>query len=128
MIKGILHPADAQRALDAGADGIIVSNHGGRQLDSAPSALDVFPAIRAKLGQRVALMLDGGVRRGANVLKARALGADFVWLGRATLYGVAAGGLAGAERAIAILRDEIDTTMAQMGIARMVDVNADCIW
>lgn len=128
VIKGILHPADAQRALDAGADGIIVSNHGGRQLDSAPSALDVFPAIRAKLGQRVALMLDGGVRRGANVLKARALGADFVWLGRATLYGVAAGGLAGAERAIAILRDEIDTTMAQMGIARMVDVNADCIW
>lgn len=128
VIKGILHPADAQRALDAGADGIIVSNHGGRQLDSAPTALDVFPAIRAKLGQRLALMLDGGVRRGADVVKARALGADFVWLGRATLYGVAAGGQAGAARAVAILRNEIDTTMAQMGVARMADVNADCLW
>jgi len=127
VIKGILHPADAQRALDAGVDGIIVSNHGGRQLDSAPTALDVFPAIRAKLGQRVALMLDGGVRRGADIVKARALGADFVWVGRATLYGVAAGGLPGAQRAIAILRDEIDMTMAQMGITRMADVNADCL-
>ncbi len=128
VIKGILHPADAQRALTAGADGIIVSNHGGRQLDSTPTALDVFPAIRAAVGQRLALMLDGGVRRGADVVKAKALGADFVWLGRATLYGVAAGGLAGAERAIAILREEIAATLAQTGVARMADVDAKLLW
>ncbi len=128
VIKGILHPADAQRALAAGADGIIVSNHGGRQLDSAPTALDVFPAIRATVGDQLALMLDGGVRRGADVVKARALSADFVWLGRATLYGVAAGGLAGAERAVAILRDEIAATLAQTGVARMADVDATLLW
>lgn len=127
VIKGLLHPADAQRAQDAGVDGIIVSNHGARQLDSAPTALDVFPAIRAQIGRRIPLMLDGGVRRGADIVKAKALGADFVFVGRATMYGVAAGGLEGAQRAIAILRDEIDLTMAQIGAVQMADVNADSI-
>ena len=128
VIKGLLHPADAQRALDAGADGIIVSNHGGRQLDSAPTSVDVFPAIRAQIGRRLSLMLDGGVRRGADIVKAKALGADFVFVGRAPMYGVASGGLAGAQRAIAILCDEIDMTMAQIGAAQMADVNADRVW
>lgn len=128
VIKGILHPADALRALESGADGIVVSNHGGRQLDSAPSSLAVFPAIRAAVGERLALMLDGGVRRGSDIVKAKALGADFVWVGRAPLYGVAAGGLAGAQRAIDILQEEIDLTMAQIGVAHVADLGADSLY
>lgn len=128
VIKGIMHPDDAQRALDAGVDGIVVSNHGGRQLDCAPAPVDVFPAIRAAVGGRLALMLDSGVRRGADVIKAKALGADFVFVGRATLYGVAAGAQAGAQRAIDILREEIDLIMAQIGAAHMDDVGAHFLW
>ena len=115
VIKGIMNPDDARRAADAGVDGIVVSNHGGRQLDRAPSALEAFPAIREAIGDRIVLMLDGGVQRGADIVVALALGARFVFVGRATLFGVAVAGAAGARRAIAILRDEIDITLGQIG-------------
>ncbi len=125
VIKGILHPDDAVRAAQAGVDGIWVSNHGGRQLDQAPAPLDVFPFIRTAVGDRVTLMLDSGVRRGADVLIALCLGARFVFVGRATLYGAAAGGRRGARKAIDILRDEIDRVMAQIGCPNLEQLNSN---
>ena len=115
ILKGVLHADDALRAAEAGADGLIVSNHGARQLDRAPSPLDMLPALDAAVGDRMALMLDGGVRRGADILIALASGAKFVFLGRPTLYGAVAGGEAGAAKAVDILRDEIEKVMAQIG-------------
>ena len=122
VVKGILHPDDARLAARAGADGVIVSNHGGRQLDSAPSPIEAFPAIRDAVRDQLVLMLDGGVRRGADVLKALALGARFVFVGRAVMYGVAAGGLAGVKKAIDIVREEIDLVMAQIGCRGIADL------
>src|SRR5690606_28455140 len=113
---------DAVRAADLGVDGIVVSNHGARQLDRAPSALDVLPAIAAAVGDRLTLMLDGGVRRGADVVIALCMGAKFVFLGRPTLYGAAAGGMAAVKLAVTILRDEIDITQAQIGAPRLADL------
>ncbi len=115
VLKGILHPDDAVRAAECGVDGIIVSNHGGRRMDRTPAALDAFPAINEAVGGRMTLMLDSGIRRGADILTALALGAKFCFTGRATLYGMAAGGSSGAQRAIAILRNEIDAVMSQIG-------------
>jgi len=115
VVKGILHRDDAARAAGLGVDGLIISNHGGRQLDQAPSPLEVLPGIRAAVGDKVTLMLDGGVRRGADVLIALCYGVRFVFVGRATLYGAAAGGVAGVRKAIAILREEINLTMGQIG-------------
>jgi (S)-mandelate dehydrogenase len=115
VIKGILHRADAIRAAEIGVDGIIVSNHGGRQLDQAPAALEVLPGINAAVGDKVTLMIDGGIRRGADIIMAMCHGARFVFVGRATLYGAAAGGIAGVQKAISILREEIDLTLAQIG-------------
>jgi (S)-mandelate dehydrogenase len=90
-----MDPADALRAAEVGCDGVIVSNHGGRQLDQAPASLDVLPAIKAAVGDKMTVMLDSGVRRGADILIALCLGAQFCFMGRPTLYGAAAGGLAG---------------------------------
>ncbi len=115
VLKGVMRADDAVRSADIGVDGLTVSNHGARQLDRAPSPLDVLPALDAAVGDRVALMLDGGVRRGADILIALASGAKFVFLGRPTLYGAVAGGAAGAVKAVDILRDEIDKVMAQIG-------------
>jgi L-lactate dehydrogenase (cytochrome)/(S)-mandelate dehydrogenase len=115
VLKGIMHPDDAARAAAIGVDGIIVSNHGGRQLDRAPGPVEVLPAIHAAVGDKLTVMYDSGVRRGADVIAALCLGAKFVFMGRATLYGVAAGGVPGAARALQILRQEIATTMGQMG-------------
>jgi (S)-mandelate dehydrogenase len=115
VIKGILHPEDALRATAIGADGIIVSNHGGRQLDLAPSPIEVLPAIREAVGPEQTLMVDSGIRRGSDILVAMCLGAQFAFMGRPTLYGVAAYGLPGAEKAIDILRREIDINLAQLG-------------
>jgi (S)-mandelate dehydrogenase len=122
IVKGIMHPDDARRAAEIGADGIIVSNHGGRQLDRAPSPIEVFPAIKAAVGDRLTLMLDSGVRRGADIVIAWCLGAQYVFVGRATLYGAAAGGLPGARRAIAILRTEIDLVLAQLGCPSLAEL------
>jgi L-lactate dehydrogenase (cytochrome)/(S)-mandelate dehydrogenase len=123
VVKGILHPEDAARAVELGADGIIVSNHGGRQLDRGPSSLAMFPAINAAVGDRTTLMLDSGIRRGSDIIIAHCLGARFVFTGRATLYGLAAGGLSGVHKAIAILRQEIATVGRQIGCARVADFN-----
>lgn len=115
VLKGIMHPEDAKRALTIGVDGIMVSNHGGRQLDRAPAPIEVLPAINAAVGDRMTLMFDSGIRRGSDAITALCLGAKYVFVGRATLYGVTAGGCAGATRALAIFRDEIERTMMQMG-------------
>lgn len=127
VIKGIMHPDDAARATQMGVDGIMVSNHGGRQLDQAPAALEMLPAICAAVGDKVAVMLDSGVRRGADILTALCLGARFVFVGRATLYGAAAGGLAGAQRAVEILRKEVDLVMGQMGCLSLDTLGAGCL-
>lgn len=125
VVKGILHPDDAARSVEFGADGIIVSNHGGRQLDRAPSSIDMFPAIRAAVGGKAALMLDSGVRRGSDIVTALCLGADFVFIGRAALYGLAAGGIPGIRKAIAILRHEIETVGRHIGCGRISDFSVE---
>ncbi|GGE04253.1 alpha-hydroxy-acid oxidizing enzyme [Aureimonas endophytica] len=117
VIKGILAPGDAVRARDLGCDGIVISNHGGRQLDGAPSTIAALPAIRAAVGPEFCLMLDGGIRRGADIVKALALGADGVMLGRAYAYGLAGGGEAGVADVIAILARELSISLTLMGIA-----------
>ena len=124
-VKGILRADDALRAADAGADGIFVSNHGGRQLDGAISPIEALPAIRAATGKRLTLMVDSGFRRGSDIVKALALGADMVFVGRATLFGIAAGGEAGAAHAIEILRTEIHRVMALLGCSSVRELNED---
>ena len=123
IVKGILHPQDAILAADCGADGIVVSNHGGRNLDSSMAPIDVLPAILDAVGKRLTVMVDSGVRRGSDVVKALALGAQAVLVGRAALYGVAAAGEAGAARAIAILREETDRVMALIGARTSMDLD-----
>jgi isopentenyl diphosphate isomerase/L-lactate dehydrogenase-like FMN-dependent dehydrogenase len=124
FVKGILCVEDAQLAAEHGADGIFVSNHGGRQLDGLPSPMEVLPAIAAAVGERLAVMVDGGFRRGTDIVKALALGADMVFLGRAAMYGVAAGGEAGARRAIQLLRAEIDRVLALLGCSAIDELGA----
>lgn len=115
LIKGVLVADDARLALQHGADGVVVSNHGGRQLDGARAAIDALPAIVEAVGGRMPVLFDSGVRRGADIVKALALGADFVFAGRATLYGAAAGGEAGVARALELLCSETDRVMALIG-------------
>lgn len=119
VVKGILHPDDARRAVAGGADGLIVSNHGGRQLDRAPSAVELLPAVRAAVGPEVTVAVDGGVTRGTDILVALCLGADFAFVGRSILYGAVAGGRSGADKAISILRQEISTNLVQIGVASL---------
>jgi (S)-mandelate dehydrogenase len=128
VIKGIMSPDDALRAIDAGCDGILVSNHGGRQLDQAPGSLDVLPAIRAAVGDKLTLLLDSGVRRGADILIALCLGADFCFFGRPTLYGAAAYGLPGVKKAVDIFVNEIDLVMGQIGCPSLADLGPDFLW
>jgi L-lactate dehydrogenase (cytochrome)/(S)-mandelate dehydrogenase len=122
VVKGIMDPADALRAAEVGCDGVIVSNHGGRQLDQAPASLDVLPAIKAAVGDKMT------VRRGADILIALCLGAQFCFFGRPTLYGAAAGGLAGVKKAISILRGEIDLVMGQIGCPSLDQLGPDFLW
>lgn len=127
VVKGILTPADAQRCLDHGADGIVVSNHGGRQLDGAVAPLRVLPAIAELVAKRVPVMMDSGIRRGSDVLKALALGADFVFLGRPFIYAAAVGGEAGVTHAIRILAEEVDRNMALLGINSVAEMTPDLV-
>ena len=115
VLKGVLHPDDARGAVERGIDAIAVSNHGGRQLDSVTSAIRALPDVVAAVAGRAEVFVDGGIRRGADIAKACALGANAVMVGRAGLYGVGAGGRAGAERAFAILAEELDRCLALLG-------------
>ena len=126
-VKGILRGDDARAAVDHGADGIIVSNHGGRQLDGAVSAIRALPEVVAAVGDRAEVILDGGVRRGADGVKALCLGARACMIGRAWLYGLAAGGEAGVARSLAILRNEIDTAMTLLGRASLAELGPDSL-
>ena len=116
VLKGILDPEDAREALKTGADGVVVSNHGGRQLDGAPSTISALPKVADAIGGQKEILLDSGVRTGQDIFRALALGANACMIGRAFLYGLGAGGEAGVARAISILRGELDTTMILAGI------------
>ncbi|MBB1595220.1 alpha-hydroxy acid oxidase [Achromobacter sp. UMC46] len=127
VIKGIQGLADARRAHAHGVDGIVLSNHGGRQLESAPCPLEVLPEVAAELGQSLEILVDGGVRRGSDIAKAVALGARAVLLGRAPLYGLAGRGPAGAHDVLAILRDELGNTLRLLGRSRIGALDAAAV-
>lgn len=122
LVKGVLSVEDAERAADLGCDGIVLTNHGGRQLDYCVSAIDVLPQIADAVRGRLTLLVDGGFRRGSDVIKALALGAHGVMLGRATLYGLTAAGERGAGRALEILTSEIDRTLGQLGCRSVAEL------
>ena len=124
LVKGVLHPDDAERCVEHGADGVIVSNHGGRNCDAAVAPIEMLPDIVKAVGDRTTVIVDSGFRRGTDVVKALAMGAKTVLVGRPTLYGTAAAGEAGAARAIAIYRDEISRTMAQICCNSVSEINA----
>lgn len=125
LLKGLLDPEDARRAIDHGVDAIVVSNHGGRQLDAAQATIDVLPEMIAAVGDRVPVLVDSGFRRGSDVVKALALGAKAVLLGRAALYGLAAGGAPGVGEVLRRLSDEIVRTMTLIGARSVDEVSAD---
>lgn len=127
ILKGILRAQDAVLAADCGADGVIVSNHGGRAVDSTMAPIEVLPSVIEAAGKRLAVMVDSGFRRGSDVVKALALGASAVLIGRATLYGTAVAGEAGAARAIEIYRDEIDRVLALIGCPGVSALSKDYI-
>jgi 4-hydroxymandelate oxidase len=130
LVKGIVRPDDAVRAAEAGAAGVVVSNHGGRQLDTAPATLDVLPEVVDALaahGHRIEVLMDGGVRRGTDVLKALALGARAVLVGRPVLWGLATDGEAGVALALRLLRDELDLAMALAGAPTVADITRDLV-
>ncbi len=127
LVKGILHPDDARVAVDCGADAIVVSNHGGRVLDGALPSIDALPAIASAVGDRASVLLDSGVRRGSDVAKALALGADAVLVGRAPIWGTAVAGEAGASHALAILKEETMRVMGQVGCLRPMDLDRTCL-
>ena len=123
ILKGIMDAEDARRAADSGADALIVSNHGGRQLDGAPSSITALPAIAAAVGAQIEVWMDGGIRSGQDVLKAWALGARGTLIGRSFLYGLGAQGEAGVSKCLAIIARELDLTMAFCGHTRLEDVD-----
>jgi (S)-mandelate dehydrogenase len=127
LLKGVLRADDALRAAALGVDGVVLSNHGGRQLDSAISGVEALPEVVAAVGGRCAVLVDGGVRRGGDIAKAVALGAGAVLLGRAPLYGLAAGGEAGARHALSILAEEFDRTLALTGSRSVAELTRDLI-
>jgi 4-hydroxymandelate oxidase len=128
LLKGILDPDDAERALDAGAHGVIVSNHGARNLDTAPATIDALPAVAARVAGRAPVLVDGGVRRGTDVVKALALGASAVLVGRPYCYGLALGGPAGVARVVEILRRELEMAMMLLGVASARAIDRGVLW
>ncbi len=126
MLKGVLSPQDARIARESGVDGLIVSNHGGRQLDYTVAPLRMLPAVVSEAGD-MAVMLDSGIRRGTDVLKALALGAQFVFIGRPFLYAAAIKGEAGVRHAAGLLREEIRRDMAMLGISSLSEMSRDLL-
>jgi (S)-mandelate dehydrogenase len=122
-VKGITRPEDAERCIAAGADGVILSNHGGRQLDSCVSPLEVLAETRARISAPI--LIDSGFRRGSDIVKALALGANAVLLGRAALYGLAAAGETGVDHVLRLLKDEVDRTLAQIGCPELGRLSLD---
>ena len=127
LIKGVLSVPDAERAAALGCDGIVLTNHGGRQLDSCVAPIDVLPEIAAAVGKRLSIIIDGGFRRGTDVIKALSLGANAAMTGRATLYGLAANGERGVERALEILTTEMERSMGQLGVNSVADLGPHII-
>ena len=127
LLKGVERPEDAERTASIGCDGVVVSNHGGRQLDGASPTLEALPAVARAVGGKITVLLDGGVRRGVDILKARALGAQGVLTGRATLFGVQAGGEAGARRALEILSSELQRSMQLCGVQSVSQIGPDLL-
>jgi isopentenyl diphosphate isomerase/L-lactate dehydrogenase-like FMN-dependent dehydrogenase len=125
LLKGILHPKEAAEAVARGVDGVIVSNHGGRQLDGGPASLDALPGVIAAVGGRIPVLIDGGIRRGADVLKALALGASLCLIARPQLFGLAVAGEAGVARVLDVLRREIDRAMGLLGVRTVAELGPD---
>ncbi len=125
LLKGVLHPDDARLALEHGVSGIVVSNHGGRTLDGAPATIDALPAIAAEVAGRAPILLDGGIRRGSDVFKALARGADAVMVGRPILHGLAAAGAIGVAHVLRLLRAELEMTMALAGCRTLAEIKSD---
>ncbi len=125
LLKGVLHPKEASEAPAHGVDGVIVSNHGGRQLDGAPASFDALPGVVAAVGGRIPVLLDGGIRRGSDVVKALALGASLCLIARPQLFGLAVAGEAGVARVLDILRREIDRTMGLLGVTKIAELGPD---
>ena len=122
LLKGVLDAADVERAIGYGCDGVVLSNHGGRQLDACVAPLEVLPEIARVHGARITILIDSGFRRGSDIAKALALGADAVMIGRATLYGLAAGGEAGVSHALALLKDELHRTLGLVGVNSVAEL------
>jgi len=127
LIKGVVHPEDAERAVSVGCDGVIVSNHGGRQLDSELASFDALPGVVQAIGGKASVLIDGGIRRGSDIVKALARGAQAVMIGRATFYGVAAAGEAGATRALEILSEELVRTMQLCGTRSIAEIGPELL-
>jgi 4-hydroxymandelate oxidase len=127
VLKGVLHPEDARIAVAHGVDGLLLSNHGGRQLDTVPATIDLLPEHVAAVGGRVPILLDGGVRRGTDIVKALALGATAVGVGRPIVWGLAAGGESGVRRVLELLREELDHTLALCGATSVRDLSPDLV-
>jgi L-lactate dehydrogenase (cytochrome) len=123
LLKGVTSAGDARRAADVGVDAVVVSNHGGRQLDHAPATIDVLPDVVEAVGGDLEVLVDSGFRRGSDIVKALALGASAVLVGRPYLYGLGTAGQAGVEHAVAILVSEMRRTMQLMGVTRVGDLD-----
>ncbi len=128
IVKGIMSPDDAQQAIDLGASGVIVSNHGGRTLDTLPATIDALPAVVKRVGGQVPILMDGGIRRGTDVLKVLALGAQAVLVGRPWVHGLAVAGPLGAAHAIKVLREELEVAMVMTGCATLGDIGPQVLF
>jgi L-lactate dehydrogenase (cytochrome) len=126
LLKGVLSPADVRIARESGVDGLMISNHGGRQLDGTVAPLRMLPLVKKEAGN-MAIIMDSGIRRGTDVLKALALGADFVFIGRPFLYAATIAGEDGVRHAVKLLREEIDRDMAMLGVRTLDEITPDML-